>query len=103
MAGYLLIEEKYLLSAKPYGFSANPDPIGILDYLRELRQESFPFNDGKRLRIVGLEDLLIAAGEKQKRSRRLHSPNTRQQSQRVELYSGHECPGHFSAPSLPRG
>lgn len=66
MPGYVLIEEKYLRPTKMDGFPANPDPIGFLDYLRELRQETFPFNDGKRLRIVGLEDVLIAAGEKQR-------------------------------------
>lgn len=65
MPGYLLIEERYLRPAKQDGFEANPEPMGILDYLRELRQETFPFNEGKRLRIVGLEDVLIAAGEKQ--------------------------------------
>lgn len=64
MPGYVLIEEKYLQPLKPNGFVPNPDPLGILDYLRELRQETFPFNEGKRLRIVGLEDLLIEAGEK---------------------------------------
>jgi hypothetical protein len=52
MAGYLLIEEKYLRPAKQDGFPPNPDPMGILDFLREFRQETFPFNDGKRLRII---------------------------------------------------
>ncbi|MBI4455139.1 MAG: hypothetical protein HY644_04485 [Acidobacteria bacterium] len=65
MPGYVLLEEKYLQPAKPDGFEPNPDPMGILDYLRELRQETFPFNEGKRLRIVGVEDLLIDASEKQ--------------------------------------
>src|SRR5205809_2618893 len=65
MPGYLLIEERYLRPGKQDGFELNADPMGIMDYLRELRQETFPFNEGRRLRIVGLEDVLIAAGEKQ--------------------------------------
>ena len=58
MAGYLLLEEK----AFDHGFTPNPIRMGILDYMRELRQETFSFNREHRLRIVGLEDVLIAAG-----------------------------------------
>jgi hypothetical protein len=36
--------------------------MGILDYLRELRQEVLPFTREHRLRIVGLEEVLLAAG-----------------------------------------
>ena len=65
MPGYLLIEERFLRPAKQDGFEPNPDPMGILDYLRELRQETFSFNEGKRLQVVGLEDVLIATGHKE--------------------------------------
>jgi hypothetical protein len=62
MPGYLLIEEKMLKPYRINGFDPNPVRMGILDYMRELRQEVFPFNNREqRLRIVGLEDVLLAA------------------------------------------
>ena len=48
---------------KPDGFEPNPVCLGFLDYLRELRQEVFPFPQGHKIRIVGLEEVLLAAGE----------------------------------------
>ena len=36
--------------------------MGFLDYLRELRQEVFPFDRSQKLRLVGLEEVLLAAG-----------------------------------------
>ena len=62
MGNYLLIEEKMLKPYRPNGFSPNPQRIGFLDYLRELRQEVFPFTSENKLLIVGLEDVLLAAG-----------------------------------------
>ena len=61
MPGYLLIEEKMLTPFRATGFEPNPMRVGMLDYLRELRQEVFPFNREHRLRIVGLEEVLLAA------------------------------------------
>ena len=62
MPGYVLIEEKMLKSYRPQGFEPNPIRMGILDLMRELRQEVFPFTrDQHKLRIVGLEEVLMAA------------------------------------------
>jgi hypothetical protein len=63
MPNYLLMEEKMLQPYRPQGFPPNPMRIGILDYLRELRQEVFPFDRENRLRIVGLEEVLLASGD----------------------------------------
>lgn len=38
------------------------EAIGILDYLRELRQETLPFANGARLLVTGLESALLDAG-----------------------------------------
>ena len=46
----------------PRGFPPNPLRMGFLDYLRELRQEVFPFDRSQKLRLVGLEEVLLAAG-----------------------------------------
>jgi hypothetical protein len=62
MGNYLLIEEKMLKPYRPNGFPSNPQRIGFLDYLQELRQEVFPFTSENKLLIVGLEDVLLAAG-----------------------------------------
>ena len=63
MAGYFLLEEKQMQPFKPKGFPPNPVRMGFLDYMRELRQETFPFPEGRKLLVVGLEEVLIAAGD----------------------------------------
>ena len=63
MPGYLLIYQGMLKPYRPQGFEPNPMKMGILDFMRELRQEEFPFTgDQPKLRIVGLEEVLLAAG-----------------------------------------
>ena len=62
MPGYLLVEERFLQPHSSRGFPPNPVRMGFLDYLRALRQEVFPFNRSKKLRLVGLEEVLLAAG-----------------------------------------
>jgi len=62
MPGYLLVEERMLQPHSPRGFTPNPVCMGFLDYLRELRQEVFPFDRSQKLRLVGLEEVLLAAG-----------------------------------------
>lgn len=61
MAGYLLVEERMLKPNHPNGLEANPNRMGFLDYLRELRDEHFPFSMGHGLRLVGLDELLVEA------------------------------------------
>ena len=63
MSGYFLLEEKQMQPFKPNGFPPNPVRIGFLDYMRELRQEPFPFPEGRKLLVVGLEEVLISAGD----------------------------------------
>ena len=63
MAGYFLLEEKQMQPFKPRGFPPNPVRMGFLDFMRELRQETFPFPEGHKLLLVGLEEVLIAAGD----------------------------------------
>ena len=60
MAGYLLLERRFLQPHKPDGVRPNTVRLGFLDYLRELRDEPFHFPAGYR--TGGLEDVLIAAG-----------------------------------------
>jgi hypothetical protein len=62
MPNYYLIEERMMKPFKPDGMDVHPDRRGFLDYLRELRQDEFPFPRGHRIAVDGLEDVLLAAG-----------------------------------------
>ncbi|MCL5421039.1 MAG: hypothetical protein M1461_01010 [Nitrospirae bacterium] len=63
MAGYLLIERRFLHPNRENGVAQNVVRMGFLDYLRELRDEPFHFPRGHKMLIEGVEDVLIAAGE----------------------------------------
>lgn len=63
MAGYLLIERRFMQPNKENGVAPNAVQMGFLDYLRELKDEVFHFPKGHKMLIEGIEDVLIAAGE----------------------------------------
>jgi hypothetical protein len=62
MPNYYLIEERMMAPIKPDGVEPHPNRKGFLDYLRELRQDEFPFSRGYKIAVEGLEDVLLAAG-----------------------------------------
>lgn len=64
MAGYMLIEKKMLQPHKVNGISPNAQELGFIDYLRELRQEVFPFARGSKLRLTGFENVLLDAQDR---------------------------------------
>ena len=43
MAGYLLVEERMMQPSKAGGVAPCSNRYGLVDFLRELRQEVFPF------------------------------------------------------------
>ena len=59
----MLVEQKSLASPQTYnkGIPPNTKKVGIADFLRELDQDVFPFNDSSSLIITGLEDYLLAS------------------------------------------
>ncbi|MBW1613781.1 MAG: hypothetical protein JRF08_02590 [Deltaproteobacteria bacterium] len=61
MPGYQLVEIINLSDSKPKGIAPYENDIGLLDFLRELRQDSLPFPKFHRLQVRGLEDVLFAA------------------------------------------
>jgi hypothetical protein len=63
MPGYRLIEERMLKPSNLDGIEPHPNSKGFLDYLRELRQDPFPFSRGYKLRVDGLDEVLLAAGD----------------------------------------
>jgi len=64
MAGYMLIEKKMLQPHKVDGIPPNAQELGFIDYLRELRQEVFPFARGSKLRLIGFESVLLDAQDR---------------------------------------
>ncbi len=63
MPGYQLIEEKYLIPLGQTGtrVKRNSIRIGFLDFLKEIKEEDFPYNEYTSLLVVGLEDVLLYA------------------------------------------
>ena len=72
MAGYMLIEKKMLQPHKADGIVPNASELGFIDYLRELRQEAFPFQRGSKLRLVGFENVLLDAQDRQQIAADVH-------------------------------
>lgn len=61
MIGYQLIERATLAPGHPNGIAALETEIGMLDFLRDLAEDDFPFPRLSTLCIVGLEEVLYAA------------------------------------------
>lgn len=61
MPGYYLIEQSTLTPFKANGVAPYPNEMGILDFLRELAADEFPFARFYELRILGLEQVLYAS------------------------------------------
>lgn len=63
MPGYVLVQQNSLSPPLPSGrgIKANTQRKGFADFLRDLEQEEFPYNEYSSLRIHGLEELLLQA------------------------------------------
>jgi hypothetical protein len=61
MPGYILIAQRELRPQKVRGMQPYPEVLGFLDFLRDLRQDTLPFQKGAKLRVEGLEDVLYSA------------------------------------------
>lgn len=63
MPGYMLVQKSSLSPPLPErnGVKANSRRIGLLDFLRELAQEDFPFDENSSLLVEGMEDVLLSA------------------------------------------
>lgn len=64
MPGYHLLEEDILQPRRQEGIVPHANRMGFLDYMRELREDIFPFPAGYRLLVYGLDDVLLAADAK---------------------------------------
>ena len=63
MPGYLLVEQNKLSPplAPGSGVAANKTRLGIIDFLRSLDDETFPYDENSSLLVTGIEDVLLAA------------------------------------------
>ncbi|OIO18554.1 MAG: hypothetical protein AUJ54_07700 [Ignavibacteria bacterium CG1_02_37_35] len=63
MAGYMLVEQRsFAVPQTPNrGVQPNKRKIGIADFLRELEQEEFPFDENSSLMVTGIEEYLLAS------------------------------------------
>lgn len=63
MPGYMLIEQNKLsppmLPGK--GVKANATRIAVLDFLRSLEDETFPYDENSSLMVTGIEEFLLAS------------------------------------------
>jgi hypothetical protein len=60
---YLLVHDRFMQPNCVDGFKPNPIRLGFLDFMRELSQEDFPFKPSDKLMLVGLDDVLLLAGQ----------------------------------------
>ena len=72
MAGYMLIDRTMLKPNKVDGVPPHAQEIGFIDYLRELRQEVFPFARGSKLRLTGFENVLLDAQDRMQVGAEIH-------------------------------
>ena len=63
MPGYQLVETLYLRPYRSSGVDPLSNEMGVLDFLRELRAEELALPRFFEVRVVGLEEVLFAAGE----------------------------------------
>jgi hypothetical protein len=63
MRGYMLVEQKSFKSPnnRNRGVIPNLKKIGFADFLRELEQDDFPFNENSFLMVTGIEEYLLAS------------------------------------------
>ena len=61
MPGYVLVQQQSVSPPQPEGrgIKANTRKIGLLDFLRELQDENFPYDENSSLLVTGLEDVLL--------------------------------------------
>jgi hypothetical protein len=62
MPGYILVDHTQLDPLKENGIQPYREIIGILDFLREISEEEFQLPRFAEIRLVGLDDVLFAAG-----------------------------------------
>ena len=73
MPGYVLVEQKNL--SPPHlegsGVKRNTRKIGFIDFLREIEQDEFPFDENSSLLITGIEEVLLASRPKMEETARI--------------------------------
>jgi len=73
MPGYILVDHTQLAPMNQNGVQPYSEIIGLLDFLREISEEEFHLPRFAEIRLVGLDDVLFAAGsERRELARVIH-------------------------------
>lgn len=67
MPGYRIFEKRFLKTYKTNGFEQNPDKIGFLDFLREVKNYAAELPKFGRYCVVGIDELLYMVEEESRR------------------------------------
>jgi len=68
MPGYRIFEKRFLKPYKDNGFEQNPDRMGFLNFLREVKNYAAKLPRFGRYCVFGLDELLYAADPENRRS-----------------------------------
>lgn len=66
MPGYILLEQNTAKPHKEDGLDVFQNKIGILDFIRDISQETFPFPKFYEICVTGLEEVLFWSGEEER-------------------------------------
>lgn len=63
MSGYTILEHRITNLARQDGYPVSDNKMDILDFIREINEDPFPFNFGNEVTVEGLDKLLFDAGK----------------------------------------
>ncbi len=63
MPGYTILEHRITNLARHDGYTVSENKMDILDFIREINEDPFPFNFGYEVTVEGLDKLLFDAGQ----------------------------------------
>ena len=63
MSGYTILEHRITSLARKDGYTVSDNKMDILDFIREIKEDPFPFNFDKKVTVEGLDKLLFDAGK----------------------------------------
>lgn len=63
MSGYTILEHRITNLARKDGYTVSEHKMDILDFIREIKEDPFPFNFGEEVTVEGLDKLLFESGK----------------------------------------
>ena len=63
MSGYTILEHRITNLSRKDGYTVSDNKMDILDFIREIKEDPFPFNFGEEVTVEGLDKLLFESGK----------------------------------------